>query len=267
MRLAARTAIAIGVLAIVAGLVGWLIAGRALRPIRLITRRARSASANDLSVRVDLEGPNDELKHLADTFDDMLDRLDRSFVAQRRFSAQVSHELRTPLAVVRSEADILLAEGESEASRATAENIKSATLRAERIISALLALGRAESGRIDHSVIALDELVGETVAEVLENRQWVRIHVGTDDGGFATIEVANSTAPRQARAVDSHGIGLTVIAAAAAAHGGSFEREDEDPERVVARVHLPTGDTTQRDDEPAAATSPAASSLFVTDVA
>jgi signal transduction histidine kinase len=131
----------------------------------------------------------------------MLDRLDRSFVAQRRFSAQVSHELRTPLAVVRSEADILLAEGESEASRATAENIKSATLRAERIISALLALGRAESGRIDHSVIEL------------------------------------------------------------------VEREDEDPERVVARVHLPTGDTSQRDDEPAAATSPAASSSFVTDVA
>ncbi len=302
------TAIAIGVLAIVAGLVGWLIAGRALRPIRLITRRARSASANDLSVRVDLEGPNDELKDLADTFDDMLDRLDQSFVAQRRFSAQVSHELRTPLAIVRSEADILLAEGESEASRATAENIKTATLRAERIISALLALGRAESGRIDHSVIALDELVGETVAEVLENRQWrdirfdvelhpvalrgdralidclvrnlidnaarhnhpggwVRIHVGTDDAGFATIEIANSMAPREARAVDSHGIGLTVVAAAAAAHGGSVEREAADPERVVTRVHLPTGDISQRDDEPAASASPAASSSFVTDVA
>jgi signal transduction histidine kinase len=165
------TAIAICVLAVAAGLIGWLIAGRTLRPIRLITNRARSASANDLSVRVDLQGPDDELKDLADTFDDMLDRLERSFVAQRRFSAQVSHELRTPLAVVRSEADILLADTDRDSTRATAENIKSATLRAERIVSALLALGRAESGRIDRSVIALDELVGDTVAEVLESRE------------------------------------------------------------------------------------------------
>ena len=69
----------------------------------------------------------DELKDLADTFDDMLDRLEQSFVAQRRFSAEVSHELRTPLAVVRSEADILRAEAESDATRATADNIKTAT--------------------------------------------------------------------------------------------------------------------------------------------
>ncbi|MDQ1434314.1 MAG: hypothetical protein QOF59_1130 [Actinomycetota bacterium] len=165
------TAIAICVLAVVAGVIGWLIAGRTLRPIRLITSRARAASATDLSVRVDLHGPADELKDLADTFDDMLDRLEHSFVAQRRFSAQVSHELRTPLAVVRSEADILLADAESDTTRATAENIKHATLRAERIVSALLALGRAESGRIDRSAIALDELVGDTVAEVLENRE------------------------------------------------------------------------------------------------
>ncbi len=258
------TAIAIGVLAIVVGLIGWLIAGRTLRPIRLITRRARSASAHDLTVRVDLEGPNDELKDLADTFDDMLDRLERSFVAQRRFSAQVSHELRTPLAVVRSEADILLADADSDATRATAENIKRASLRAERIISALLALGRAESGRIDASVIALDDLVGETVAEVLENREWhdirfdvelhpvsvrgdralldclvrnlvdnaarhnraggwVRVRVAADEVGVATIDIANST-DLHSGSVDGNGIGLTVVAAAAAAHNGCRRR-------------------------------------------
>ncbi|MDQ1385057.1 MAG: hypothetical protein QOG65_2436 [Actinomycetota bacterium] len=299
------TAIAICVLAVVAGLIGWLIAGRTLRPIRLITSRARAASATDLSVRVDLRGPADELKDLADTFDDMLDRLEHSFVAQRRFSAQVSHELRTPLAVVRSEADILLADAQSDTTRVTAENIKHATLRAERIVSALLAMGRAESGRIDRSVIALDELVGDTVAEVLENREsqdirfdlelhpvsvvgdralldclvrnlvdnaarhnhsggWVRVRVDADPGG-ATVEIANSTesdiATRSATSSGpsgDHGIGLTVVAAAVAAHLGSFERDEGEPGTTVARVRLPPGD-------PASRGVRHASSSFVTD--
>jgi len=291
------TAIAIGILAIVTGLIGWLIADRTLRPIRLITKRARSASVDDLTARVDLKGPNDELKDLADTFDDMLDRLEQSFVAQRRFSAQVSHELRTPLAVVRSEVDMLLADGAGDAARAPAENIKNATLRAERIVSALLALGRAESGRIDHSVIALDELVGDTVAEVLENREWqdirfdvelhpvavrgdralidclvrnlvdnasrhnraggwVRTRVAATAGG-AEIEIANSASRHGS--LDGHGIGLTVVAAAAGAHGGSFERDESDPDAVVVRVYLPTGAAEQLESETVA------SSAFVTD--
>ncbi len=293
------TAIAIGVLAIVAGAVGWLIAGRTLRPIRLITKRARSASAHDLTARVDLHGPSDELKDLADTFDDMLDRLEQSFVAQRRFSAQVSHELRTPLAVVRSEADILAAVAGSDATRATADNIKTETVRAERIISSLLALGRAESGRIDESPLALDEVVGDTVAEVLENSDWpdirvdvelhpvairgdralidclvrnlvdnaarhnraggwVRVRVDRDGAGLATIEVANSTAP-QHQAIGGHGIGLTVVSAAVAAHGGTLVREDDDPDRVIVCVHLPTGDAAATD------TELVSSSAFVTD--
>ena len=293
------TAVALGLLAIVAGLIGWILAGRTLRPIRLITQRARSASANDLTARVDLHGPKDELKDLADTFDDMLERLEQSFIAQRRFSAQVSHELRTPLAVVRSEADMLLAVAENDATRATADNIKNATVRADRIVSGLLALGRAESGRIDHSVVALDEIVGDTVAVVLEQSQWqgvrvevelhpvsvrgdralidcivrnlvdnaarhnhlngwVRIRVGADRAELATIEVSNST-DREHGSVDGHGIGLTVVTAAVAAHGGTLEREDVDPETVVMRVQLPTADASRSDD------ALVASSAFVTD--
>jgi K+-sensing histidine kinase KdpD len=71
----------------------------------------------------------------------------------------------------------------------------------------------------------------------------VRVRVDNDGDGMATIEVANSTAP-QHQAVDGHGIGLTVVTAAVAAHGGTIAREDDDPDRVIVRVHLPVGDAT-----------------------
>ncbi len=298
------TGVAICVLALVAGLIGWLIAGRTLRPIRLITARGRAASANHLPARVDIHGPNDKLKDLADTFDDMLDRLEHSFVAQRRFSAQVSHELRTPLAIVRSEADILVSDAETDATRAIAENIRNATARAERIISGLLALGRAESGRIDDAPVELDEIVGDTVAEVLEHSQWhdvrvelelhpvavrgdralldcvvrnlvdnaarhnhvggwVRIRVDADAAGRATLEVSNTAAASRGAVDDGHGIGLTVVAAAVAAHGGTLDRDDQtteaDGDIVVMRVVLPAG-TEMRTGHEALA-----SSAFVTD--
>jgi signal transduction histidine kinase len=159
--------VVIAVLAIITGVAGWFIAGRALRPVRLLTSRARTASAADLSARVDLKGPDDELKDLADTFDAMLARLERSFTAQRRFSAQASHELRTPLAVIRSETDLLLAESADGTVRRTAESIRAATMRAEKLVTALLALGRSESGYLDCEELDLDELIGDTVAEVL----------------------------------------------------------------------------------------------------
>ncbi len=165
--------IAIAILAVLATAVGWLVAGRILVPVRLITRRARTASATDLSGRVALEWPQDELKELADTFDDMLERLQQSFGAQRRFSAQISHELRTPLSVIRNEAELLL----SDDSRPTAdtssiESIRAATLRAERLIAALLVLSKTESGNLERAPVAFDDLVAEVVAEVVRDPRW-----------------------------------------------------------------------------------------------
>ncbi|NUT04867.1 MAG: HAMP domain-containing protein, partial [Hamadaea sp.] len=94
---------------LLAALAGWLVAGRALRPVHRITAAARAASEHNLSARVGLAGPHDELRELADTFDAMLTRLEASFVSQRRFIANASHELRTPLAVMGASVDVVLA--------------------------------------------------------------------------------------------------------------------------------------------------------------
>jgi len=99
----------LGLMTIVSAGAGWVVAGRVLRPVRVITGTARRASDQHLGERIALSGARDELKELADTFDDMLERLDRAFSAQRRFVADASHELRTPLTVMRTAIDVTLA--------------------------------------------------------------------------------------------------------------------------------------------------------------
>src|SRR5207244_3145964 len=102
----------VGFLALAAGAFGWLLSGRMLRPLREITGTARRLSAANLHERIALEGPRDELRELADTFDGMLARLDGAFASQRRFAANASHELRTPLAIMRAQIDVALADRE-----------------------------------------------------------------------------------------------------------------------------------------------------------
>jgi signal transduction histidine kinase len=188
------TALAIGALAGVAGAIGWFVSGRALKPLRLVTMRARAAAAGDLSGRLALSGPHDELKALADTFDEMLERLERSFVAQRQFSGQASHELRTPLSVIHSETDILLSDAHDESVRGPIENIRTATIRSERIVTGLLALARSQSGNVEPRPISFDELVGDVVAEVAQASPWrglrldVELHPVTILGDRALIE-------------------------------------------------------------------------------
>ena len=95
--------------------VGWFVAGLVLRPVGRITAVAREISGTDLSRRIELEGPDDELKQLADTFDDMLTRLDAAFENQRDFIHEASHELRNPLAVIRTNLDVVLSDPDAEA--------------------------------------------------------------------------------------------------------------------------------------------------------
>jgi signal transduction histidine kinase len=148
-------------------ILGWIFAGRALRPVHRITAAARAASEHNLSARVAMRGPRDELTELAETFDDMLGRLQAAFEGQRRFIANASHELRTPLAVMRTTVDVVLANPDStpDDHRAMATDIRAAVDRADQLIGALLLLARNERGlsvreQVDLATVAEDVLDG-----------------------------------------------------------------------------------------------------------
>jgi signal transduction histidine kinase len=128
--------------------VSWFVAGRMLRPLRSLTAATRRISQDRLHERIALDGPRDELKELADTFDEMVARLEASFNSQRRFVADAAHELRTPLAIVHTGAEVQLAKRETtpEQWRAMAHRVLAATGRAERMLDGLLALARSDSG-------------------------------------------------------------------------------------------------------------------------
>ena len=153
---------ALGALFVASLAVGWVIAGRVLAPIAHITRVAREIQARELSRRIELDGPDDELKRLADTFDSMLARLDLAFASQRRFVADASHELRTPLAIFKANLDLALTdERATDESRAgAAAVIRRAIDRMARLTDDLLALARLDapaSGREPVPVAALLE--------------------------------------------------------------------------------------------------------------
>jgi signal transduction histidine kinase len=143
-RMLVESGIALGVLAIGSVGIGWVVAGRMLAPLHTITTTARRLSDVTLHERIGLEGPADELKELADTFDAMLERLDRAFMSQQRFVADASHELRTPLAVIRAEVDVTLADPSATTAelRAMAEVVRDATIRSEALVDGLLTLAR-----------------------------------------------------------------------------------------------------------------------------
>jgi signal transduction histidine kinase len=154
---------ALGVLFVASLGVGWVIAGRVLRPIGRITSVAREIQATDLSRRIELPGPEDELKQLADTFDAMLARLDAAFAAQRQFTADASHELRNPLAIIRTNVDVALADphADPEDLRHTIVVVKRASDRMARLVDDLLALARRQEPTLEHEPVDLGVAVTE----------------------------------------------------------------------------------------------------------
>ena len=140
----------LGVMTVASGGLGWYMSGRVLRPVRVITETARRASERHLGERLALDGARDELKELADTFDDMLERLDTAFAIQRRFVANASHELRTPLTVMRTAIDVTLAKPSPTARQLTdmAVRVRRSIDKAESMIEALLTLAVSEQGRL-----------------------------------------------------------------------------------------------------------------------
>ena len=148
---------------------GWIVAGRILRPVHRLTAAARAATEQNLSQRIALQGPRDELRELADTFDTMLERLDRAFTSQRQFIANASHELRTPLTVMRTAIDVVLAKPNPTPAELTSMSaeIRQAVDHAERLIDALLVLARNDQPRaltdpLDLAAVAEDALEGRT---------------------------------------------------------------------------------------------------------
>jgi len=135
---------------VASGGLGWFMSGRVLRPERVITETARRASEQHLGERLALTGARDELKELADTFDDMLERLDGAFATQRRFVANASHELRTPLTVMRTAIDVTLAKPSPTTSQLTgmAVRVRRSIDRAETMIEALLTLAVSDQGKL-----------------------------------------------------------------------------------------------------------------------
>jgi signal transduction histidine kinase len=147
---------------------GWLLAGRALRPLRDITATARRVSGENLGERIALRGPADELRELAETFDGMLRRLDAAFASQRRFVANASHELRTPLAIMRTEIDVTLADPDARRGelRDMGETVRDTVDRCEHLIASLLVLARSEASAGAEEAVDIAVLAGDCMTDL-----------------------------------------------------------------------------------------------------
>ena len=147
----AGSAIALAAMAVVSAALGWLVAGRILRPLRAMTAATRQISEDDLDRRLAMPGPGDELKDLADTIDGLLARLQAAFDAQRQFVANASHELRSPLTEERTVLEVTLADPGATAAtlRAACEEVLASNQEQEQLIEALLTLARSQRG-LDH---------------------------------------------------------------------------------------------------------------------
>jgi signal transduction histidine kinase len=161
-----RSLLALIGLAVVAFAFGYVMAGRVLAPLGRITRTARSVVSTDLKRRIELDGPDDELKELADTFDEMLDRLERSFDAQRRFVANASHELRTPLAINRTLLEVQLSDpGVSVDLQQLGKTLLATNERSEQLVEGLLLLARSDNEIVDRKPVDLAEAASQALEQ------------------------------------------------------------------------------------------------------
>lgn len=160
--------VALAVMTAVAIVVGWLVAGRVLAPLRTMTSTTRRISQDNLHHRLALSGPRDELRELGDTIDGLLARLEAAFASQRRFVANAAHELRTPLARIRTALDVAIGKPGSVSPQVVAldRKVREGLDRAEQLVDGFLELGRAEHGELpDRAAVALDQVIAAVIAE------------------------------------------------------------------------------------------------------
>src|SRR5215471_13729437 len=172
---------ALALMTVLSGVLGWIVAGRALRPVHAITAAARRASEQNLSERIALAGPADELKELADTFDAMLARLEAAFASQRRFVANASHELRTPLTEMRTLIDVTTARpaASPEQLQPVLAAIGAAVDKSEELIEALLTLARSDRGPGPVELVDLPTAVEDAIDSIGPAAAARQIQIGT----------------------------------------------------------------------------------------
>jgi signal transduction histidine kinase len=173
--------IALAIMVVISIALGWLVAGRVLRPLRTIIAATRQISEDNLHQRLALEGPIDELKDLGDTIDGLLSRLDAAFDAQRRFAANASHELRTPLTVGRTLIEMVLSDPDAtvESFRAVCQDVLEAGKQQEQLIEALLTLARSQRGLDRRQLLDLAVIVSDVAhaRQPVATAQEVRLDV------------------------------------------------------------------------------------------
>jgi signal transduction histidine kinase len=179
------SAFALAIMVVASMALGWLLAGRVLRPLQTITSAARAISASNLHERLALDGPNDELRELGDTFDELLGRLESSFEAQRQFVANASHELRTPLTLERAILEVTLADPAANVAtlRAACERVLTIGEQQERMIDALLTLARSESRVARSEPLRLQSVLSTVLGERREEleRRGLRLQTNGED--------------------------------------------------------------------------------------
>ncbi|MBT2232397.1 cell wall metabolism sensor histidine kinase WalK [Nonomuraea sp. NEAU-A123] len=296
------SAVALAVMAVVSVVLGRIVAGRVLRPLRTITATTRRISADNLHERLAAPGPDDEVKDLADTIDGLLERLEGSFAAQRRFVANASHELRTPLATMRASLDVAVAKPEPVPAQtiALAGRIRTELDQVDRLLEGFLMLARTQHGALsDRARLSLGRVVAAALIaraaditaknltvhdddvhdgawtqgsrtlltrmadNVIDNAithnhdgGWIRLTT-TADGATALLvvetggpvldqeQVARLAQPFQRLGTDrtgssnGSGLGLSIVAAIAAAHGGGLDLRARPEGGLRVAISLP----------------------------
>ena len=291
--------IALAIVALVSGVLGWVMAGRVLAPLRTITATTERISATDLHERLAMPGPRDELRQLADTIDRLLERLQAAFDAQRRFVANASHELRTPLTTMRAVLDVASAKPNAPPLLKTLDtNLRQSLDQADRLLEDFLALARAQHAELDTALVSLAQLTDDALARrsgaiaakhvrvstslppvrvtgsetllarmvdnvienaVRHNQPHGSLTVALEHhGDHALLVVENggpvldpTTVVRLAEpfkrlgadrtgSENGHGLGLSIVAAVAAAHDGTLELHPRPQGGLQVRITLPT---------------------------
>ena len=176
------SAVALAVFVAGAVALGWLLAGRVLRPLSTITATARRISASSLHERLALHGPDDELKELADTLDNLFARLEASFDAQRRFAANASHELRTPLTRERTLLQVTLADPAATPGtwQAVGQELLASNAEQERLVEALLTLASSEAAGLEHELVDLAAVTSAALTTAGPAISRLGLHVQAD---------------------------------------------------------------------------------------